>query len=147
MSLVNCPLCLYFAPKVLRPTSSCALCNSVQQSQEMKETRFLHWPSYLLIILLCLSSWCNALHVPSPWCHKPIAPFIQLKSSMTELSERDTLSINLSLASVRLDPLVTSFLMRTVHDVKDVDTASYFRLHDAHQAMLGEIDQFINHTF
>ena len=62
---------------------------------------------------------------------------------MTELSERDTLSINLSLASVRLDPLVTSFLMRTVHDVKDGDTASYFRLHDAHQAMLGEIDQFI----
>eukprot|EP00956_Cyclotella_meneghiniana_P026681 scaffold58286_cov68-Cyclotella_meneghiniana.AAC.3 len=27
--------------------------------------------------------------------------------------------------------------MRTVHDVKDDDTASYFRLHDAHQAMLG----------
>lgn len=56
---------------------------------------------------------------------------------MTEFSERDTLSTNISLASSRLDPLLLSFLMRTVHDVEDGDMASYFRLHDAHKAMLG----------
>lgn len=56
---------------------------------------------------------------------------------MTEFIERDTLSTNISLASSRLDPLLTSFLMRTVHDVEDGDIASYFRLHDAHKAMLG----------
>lgn len=105
------------------------------QHQRSNMTYILHWPLYLLII--CLSPWCNALHVSPLWYHKPMSPSIQLKSSMTEFSERDTLSTNISLASSRLDPLLLSFLMRTVHDVEDGDMASYFRLHDAHKAMLG----------